>query len=189
MSTNYPSAIDDFIAKIDNTDDVIAAHINNLQDAVAALQTKLGTNSSAATTSFDYFLKHSSGVFRNHTHAGTSDDGLKIPMSSLSEVTLAGLLNYQLLRWNSTTSMWVNSTITLSYNSDISFGSLTNGEVIMYNSSAAKWTNQSLSSYALLATTQTFTGMKTFSGGLVIENRTSDPTSPVTGQIWFRTDI
>jgi hypothetical protein len=24
---------------------------------------------------------------------------------------------------------------------------------------------------------------------LVIENRTSDPTSPVTGQIWFRTDI
>lgn len=25
--------------------------------------------------------------------------------------------------------------------------------------------------------------------GLLIENKTSDPTSPVTGQIWFRTDI
>jgi len=26
-------------------------------------------------------------------------------------------------------------------------------------------------------------------GGLIIETRTSDPTSPVTGQIWLRTDI
>ena len=25
--------------------------------------------------------------------------------------------------------------------------------------------------------------------GLIIENRTSDPDSPATGQIWFRTDI
>lgn len=25
--------------------------------------------------------------------------------------------------------------------------------------------------------------------GFIIENRTSDPTSPVTGQIWFRTDL
>jgi len=26
-------------------------------------------------------------------------------------------------------------------------------------------------------------------GGLIIENRTSDPPSPATGQIWFRTDL
>lgn len=26
-------------------------------------------------------------------------------------------------------------------------------------------------------------------GGLVIENRTSDPATPATGQIWLRTDL
>jgi len=43
--------------------------------------------------------------------------------------------------------------------------------------------------FVTIATEQTITGLKTFAGGHVIENRTSDPGSPVTGQIWFRTDI
>ena len=30
---------------------------------------------------------------------------------------------------------------------------------------------------------------KTQAYNLVIENRTSDPTSPVVGQVWFRTDV
>ncbi len=32
-------------------------------------------------------------------------------------------------------------------------------------------------------------GLTKTTGGLIIETRTSDPTSPVTGQIWLRTDI
>jgi len=36
---------------------------------------------------------------------------------------------------------------------------------------------------------QTITGLKTFSGGHIIENRTSDPGGPSTGQIWIRTDL
>jgi hypothetical protein len=55
------------------------------------------------------------------------------------------------------------------------------------------------------STAQTVGGVKTFTNGiivnadidcnqneileLVIENRTDDPASPVTGQVWFRTDI
>lgn len=54
-------------------------------------------------------------------------------------------------------------------------------------------------SVAFLNGAQTFTGAKTFNApvdfaqqpsvNFVIENRTSDPASPVTGQMWLRTDL
>lgn len=58
MPTNYPAALDSFATKVDGVDDVLAADINKLQDAVLALQTKLGANGSdvvlrAATDSSD----------------------------------------------------------------------------------------------------------------------------------------
>lgn len=53
MTTNYPGALDTFSTR--NPGDTIAsATIDNLQDAVAALQAKAGVNGSAATTSLDY---------------------------------------------------------------------------------------------------------------------------------------
>jgi hypothetical protein len=48
---------------------------------------------------------------------------------------------------------------------------------------------------SLLNGTNVFSGTNTFNGvvktlgGLVIENRTSDPPSPAVGQIWLRTDL
>ncbi len=42
---------------------------------------------------------------------------------------------------------------------------------------------------ALTTTTQTISGLKDFDDGFVVENRISDPGSPVTGQMWFRTDL
>lgn len=46
MSTNFPGALDSYSTKADNVDTVSAAHINNLQDAVVAIQTGLfGGNS------------------------------------------------------------------------------------------------------------------------------------------------
>ncbi len=50
----YPTTLDDFTPKVDNTDDVMAADVNGLQTAVAALQTKVGVDSSAVITSHDY---------------------------------------------------------------------------------------------------------------------------------------
>ena len=42
MTTNWPGAVDSFSVKVDNVDDVLAAHVNNLQDPVVALETALG---------------------------------------------------------------------------------------------------------------------------------------------------
>lgn len=51
---NFPTSLDSWVAKTDSVDDVLAAHVNKLQDAVDALETKVGADSSAVTTSLDY---------------------------------------------------------------------------------------------------------------------------------------
>lgn len=50
MSTSYPGAVDSFPAR-SNGQTIQAAHVQNLQDAVAAIETELGTNPSGAATS------------------------------------------------------------------------------------------------------------------------------------------
>jgi hypothetical protein len=119
MSTQYPNiAIDSFTTKIDNEDDVMAAHVNNLQDAVTAIETLLGkTVDNLPDTSVMYFLKHASGAFRNHVHDGTSDDGIKLALAtSFSDITISSIANNQLLRYNSSSGKWEN--VTQTYNLD-----------------------------------------------------------------------
>ncbi len=58
MSTNYPGAFDSYSDKTDNEDDVLAAHVNNMQDALEALEAKVGVDSSAVATAHDYLLTH-----------------------------------------------------------------------------------------------------------------------------------
>jgi len=43
MTTNYPGALDTFTTKVDGIDDVMAAHVNELQTDVVAIETELGT--------------------------------------------------------------------------------------------------------------------------------------------------
>lgn len=43
MATAYPAALDTYSTKVDGVSDVLAADINNLQDAMVAVQTRLGT--------------------------------------------------------------------------------------------------------------------------------------------------
>lgn len=45
MPTNFPTSLDSYTNKVDGVDTVQAAHVNNLQDAVVAIETKLGNNS------------------------------------------------------------------------------------------------------------------------------------------------
>lgn len=48
MPTSYPTALDTFTNKVDGVSDVLAADINNLQDAMVAVQTRLGNAASGA---------------------------------------------------------------------------------------------------------------------------------------------
>jgi microcystin-dependent protein len=67
MSTNYPTTIDSYTAKA--TGDVIAASdVNDLQDAVAALETKVGADTSAVTSSLDYKVTSASSSNPGHRH-------------------------------------------------------------------------------------------------------------------------
>lgn len=56
MSTNFPTSLDVYYDKVDNVSTVLATSVNNLQDAAAALQAKVGIDSSNATSSYDYML-------------------------------------------------------------------------------------------------------------------------------------
>jgi hypothetical protein len=57
MSTNFPTGLDSYTDK--TTDDIVEEeHMNNVQDAIEALQAKIGVDNSAVTTSHDYKLRH-----------------------------------------------------------------------------------------------------------------------------------
>ena len=67
-----------------------------------------------------------------------------------------------------------------------SFGS---GGVVIPLPVASGGTGSSTKNFVDLTTAQTIAGLKTFSEGLVIENRTNDTGCTQSGRIWLRTDI
>lgn len=67
----YPSSIDSFDTKAYG-DTVEAAHVNALQTAVAAIETKVGVTGSSIVDSLDYKLTSSSSANPGHTHTGAS---------------------------------------------------------------------------------------------------------------------
>ena len=54
MTTSFPTGLDSYSDEADNTDYVCASHVNDLQDAVDALEIKVGADSSATDTTMDY---------------------------------------------------------------------------------------------------------------------------------------
>lgn len=51
MATNFPNFLDVFTDKTDDVDDIIAKHINDMQDAVVAIETKIGIGTYVANIS------------------------------------------------------------------------------------------------------------------------------------------
>src|SRR5512139_45282 len=47
---SYPSSLDNFTAKTDNVDDVMAQDVNELQTAIEAVETELGTDPAGTVT-------------------------------------------------------------------------------------------------------------------------------------------
>lgn len=84
MSTNFPTSLDSYSTKVDGSDYPQAAHVNNLQDAVVALETKVGIDSSAVSTTLDYLIKNTSG---GHRHDGTTSRRVLVTDLGLSTLT------------------------------------------------------------------------------------------------------
>lgn len=105
MSTNYPDSLDSFSDKTDGTDVVYASHINNMQDALEAIELELGTtpsgsfddvadaiaaklNTSGGNLSGD--VTCDAGVKLDgvdvgaHTHTGGTGDAPNVPWGSVS---------------------------------------------------------------------------------------------------------
>ena len=75
MAINYPTSLDDFTNPLDTDLMAVVSHgqqHRNINDAVEALEAKVGVNSSGVTTSLDYLLKHSSSVDPGHHHTLSS---------------------------------------------------------------------------------------------------------------------
>lgn len=83
---SYPSTIDSFSTK--NTGDTIqAVDVNNPQTAIVSIETKLGIDSSAVTSTIDYLLKNPASISPGHLHhaADIVDAGAFVTTGSLLE--------------------------------------------------------------------------------------------------------
>lgn len=73
MTTNFPTTLDSYTTKANNIDTIQAAHVNNLQDAVVAIETLLGADSArrtAWTPSFVWATPGSSSWTYGSTRVG-----------------------------------------------------------------------------------------------------------------------
>jgi hypothetical protein len=100
---SFPTTLKNFISKL--TGGVIeASHINDLQDEVSALETKVGVNNSSVTTSLDYLVKNTASVNPGHKHS----------TASISNFDLESPTNGQVPQYNSTSGKWEKSTVSVS---------------------------------------------------------------------------
>jgi hypothetical protein len=70
MASSFPSSIKAFTTKVDGVDDVQAAHINDLQDEVAAIETQLLQGWTSWTPVFTGFSVDPTGVACTYTIIG-----------------------------------------------------------------------------------------------------------------------
>lgn len=89
---NFPTSLDDDVSLYDVVDgvtSVVAAHHNNVKEAIKALEIRVGILASGSPTSLDYRLGNPTG---GHKHDGASGQGQVILPSTpvLAYVNLAG---------------------------------------------------------------------------------------------------
>ncbi len=70
--TKFPVSKDSWTAKVDTSDKIYAEHVNKLQEAEAAVQTKLGIDGSTDTTSIEYMLKNPAQFDPGHRHTANA---------------------------------------------------------------------------------------------------------------------
>lgn len=89
----YPTSLDNFTPKVDNTDDVVALDVNELQTAIEALEAKVGIDSSAVTSSLDYKINNlkTDSIAEKTLNAGVTIDGLLLKDRTISLLDYADL--------------------------------------------------------------------------------------------------
>lgn len=104
MSTTFPTALDTYSTKVDGTDYPQASHINNPQDAILALEAKVGINGSAVTTSHDYLL-----TTKANTASPTFTGTVTIPTLSVTGNSTIGDSSGDTLTINPSAVTWANN--------------------------------------------------------------------------------
>lgn len=97
MSTNFPTSLDSYTNRT-NGQTIDASHVDNLQDAVEAVEAKVGIDGSAVTSSLDYKVTNTSSINPGHKHTLAA---------GISDVTISTPTNGQFLQYNGTT--WENA--------------------------------------------------------------------------------
>lgn len=163
---NFPTSLDTFTTKVDNVDTVVAAHINNVQAAIVALETKVGADSSAVTTTLDYLLRHlpaqagnwDIGSYQLRAETLYSDVATGTAPLTITSITVCTNLNADLLDGQHG-SYYQNA-------GNINAGTL----AIAYGGTGSATQN-----FVDLTNIQTVAGVKTFSS--IPEGPASDPTT------------
>lgn len=103
MASTYPTTQDTFTTKVQggviNED-----HINDLQNAVIAVEANVGLTNSADTTTIDYKLKNASSVNPGHKHTLAG---------ALTDVEITSPTDGQGLRYETASGKWKNATTSI----------------------------------------------------------------------------
>lgn len=104
MSINFPNTLDTLTNPSASSDTVTVSHAgqhSDTNDAIEALEAKVGVNGSSVTTSLDYLVKNTSSIDPGHKHT----------VANLSDTTISSPTNGQALTYDSATSKWVNTAV------------------------------------------------------------------------------
>lgn len=141
MSTNFPGVFDSYTTKTDNVDTVSAAHINNLQDAVVALEGQFSVNGNV-------------GLAEGRLSLSSSDPAPTADQTAKTTVYYLPYVGNRIAVYNTTTTGW----------DVLSFGSAsvsvpattsTNFDIFAYNNSGTltlqtvNWTNDTTRATAI----------------------------------------
>lgn len=75
MTTTFPDAIDSYSTKVDGVTDVMAADVNDLQDAVVAIETAIGVPPNYITDVYSPIINSGMDIWQRGTSFATAADG------------------------------------------------------------------------------------------------------------------
>lgn len=96
MATNFPTSLDSLLNPESSDSMSVVSHAaqhQNANDAIEALQAKIGINGSAVTTSLDYLLKNPNQVNPGHKHTMAAIEDLEDGTLTFTGKTISGVDN------------------------------------------------------------------------------------------------